>query len=384
MGNISILLLFLWSIGFGQQTSSVEFNTTVHNPEITYLHGTWRITSLIVDKSTKEYTLSGVDPSQRFSYGNSISFKPDGSFVSRYSARCGNDCFTTSVGKYKMLDEDYIGLYLESIFRSGDCSGGSDPNEYFGLFRIYKEKGKVLLRRSDGNPHNDLKNLQYIDILAEKSKYIAGYFNIKSFLKWATMKWSGEMNEIAAFGMAQNNIADYEVLYEGNFAWTNLILTKVGGKFRYILYEREYANHIRVALFDEDFFKTAEDLVARIDAEDYFNIETFKETYDYSKNPSTKNTVVLYTRLAEIQKIFYNMYDRQGDHFKVTFYLKEGIPHVIRIQTPTDGIFCYYVFNWDKPDGAVMKPTVKNWSFSGVRQRYYQFMEDIRKQQLER
>ena len=376
MKKILLLFLLLSYSCFGQkQGNYLGFNSATTNNEITNLQGSWKINQLIVNDKIDEYILypQNIDDN-RFSYGNNISIKPDGTFRSAYSAPCGNDCFTSSTGQYKMIDKNYICFYLEQVTQSGDCSGNSTPNIDLGLYRIYQEENKIVLRRSNGDPQQDKKNLQYIDMLTAKYNEFSTCFNLQSFLKWSTTKQFTEAIEIAAFCMAQNQIEDYEVLYDRSFQRTNLILLKIENKFRYVLYEGELRHGIRVALLDDDFFENADSLVLKIDQDKSLKPTTIKDDYDYWRNPLSKNTLIVYKKKDQIQKIIYNIYNRENKYFKETFYFKENQPNIIKIEPPTGEHFSYYVFDWKNMSGAVMKPTVQNWSFSGVMQYYHQFM----------
>ena len=108
MKNLWILLLFLSNICSAQkQTNYPDFDLITHNSSIVSLQGKWRISQLITNAEITEYSLSqlGFD---RFNYGNNITLNTNQTFVCDYSAECGNDCFTTTIGKYKIIDENYI------------------------------------------------------------------------------------------------------------------------------------------------------------------------------------------------------------------------------------------------------------------------------------
>lgn len=334
----------------------------------------------MVNQKVDEYILypqNLVD--NRFSFGNNISINPNGTFSSAYSAPCGNDCFTTSTGQYKMIDENYICFYLEKVTHSGECSGNAAPNLDVGLYRIYQEENKIVLRKSNGDPQQDLKNLQYINMLTAKYNDLSSYFNLQSLLKWSATKQLTVASEIAAFCMAQNQIKEYEILYDRSFPKTNLILLKIENKFRYIMYEGELRDGIRVALLNDDFFENADNLVIQIDRDKSLKPITINDDYDYWRNPLSKNTLLVYKKKDQIQKIIYNIHNRENKYFKETFYFIDNQPIIIKIEPPTGEHFSYYVFDWKNMNGAVMKPTVQNWSFSGVMQYYHQFMPLVEK-----
>ena len=111
--------------------------------------GEWGINSLILNPETKEYILSPTVPN-RFQYGNNIKINADGTFLSYYTAPCGNDCFTTTTGKYKRINETHIQFFLEKITRHGDCSGDSEPNLNLGLYSIHFDKDKIRFIKTTG------------------------------------------------------------------------------------------------------------------------------------------------------------------------------------------------------------------------------------------
>jgi hypothetical protein len=146
MRNLFIFILFGLSNCYSQnQPYYTGFENAVNNDTITTLLGSWRISHLIIDAETREYGLSPQSPNMFENYGNNISINPNGTFVSNYSAKCGNDCFTNTKGKYKIINDHYICFYLEEIIRSGDCSGNSKLNKDLGLFYYFKENNDFRL-----------------------------------------------------------------------------------------------------------------------------------------------------------------------------------------------------------------------------------------------
>lgn len=98
---VFILMLLLVVSCHSQETDNYKgFNQEKHNPEITELQGSWGISFLITSVNIKENKLYPKRKDEPH-YGNSISLNADQTFISSYSAPCGNDCFTTSTGKYK-------------------------------------------------------------------------------------------------------------------------------------------------------------------------------------------------------------------------------------------------------------------------------------------
>ena len=101
-------------------------------------------------------------------------------------------------------------------------------------------------------------------------------------------------------------------------------------------------------------------------------------------NSHSKNTIIIYKKKDEIQKIIYNLYNRENKYFKETFYLKDNKPNSIKIETPNGEHVCFYVFDSGNMNGAIIKPTVQNWSYSGVMHYYYQFMQVVEEHQMKK
>lgn len=104
--------------------------------------GDWGINSLLINADTQEYILYTTDP-DRFHFGNNLKINADGTFVSFYTAPCGNDCFTTSTGKYEQINDTHIQFLLEKITHHGDCIGDSEPNLNLGLYAIHFDQDKI-------------------------------------------------------------------------------------------------------------------------------------------------------------------------------------------------------------------------------------------------
>lgn len=170
MNNIFILLLFSSLLVNCSNKSESPAQTTqitvMDNPiPKIKLEGLYKIDFLVTDAEVNEYTLW---PSkEKFEYGNSIIFNPDGTFSSAYSAPCGNDCFTSSTGVYKWVNDTYVKLVVNTITVDGDCPNEKRrPEKDLGLFRVVQmEDGKIALVKSSGNADEDKKILEYSSIL---------------------------------------------------------------------------------------------------------------------------------------------------------------------------------------------------------------------------
>ncbi len=109
-----------------------------------YLVGTrWAVFHLFcLSDDVESYNLKRVTPERGFSYGNWLSFVDSTNFMSGYSAPCGNDCFTTVYGKYKLIEDEKIVVSVDSVTYDGDCAA---PTEY-------REKKKTIFNiKQDGD-----------------------------------------------------------------------------------------------------------------------------------------------------------------------------------------------------------------------------------------
>ena len=87
----------------------------------------------------------------KYIYGNSLTFNTNGTFISKYSADCGNDCFTRSEGTFEKIDETHLRLQINLFARSGWCEGVEDRTvRDLGTFEIKPTKnGYQLVKLKD-------------------------------------------------------------------------------------------------------------------------------------------------------------------------------------------------------------------------------------------
>ena len=110
----------------------------------------WHINKIIGRdlKNTQEYTLTKIDSTKDgdFVYGNKIIFNTNNTFNSFYSASCGNDCFPSSTGTFKMVDKAEIQLFVEEFVQEGDCEHKKmELNIDLGVYCISIESDKVIM-----------------------------------------------------------------------------------------------------------------------------------------------------------------------------------------------------------------------------------------------
>ena len=119
----------------------------------------WRSNQVINAQSTEFYLTHAEDKEKNTLYGNSIIFQKDGTFVSQYRADCGNDCFPSSKGTFKKIDDNHIHLRINSFEQHGEiriCPPIDDHTQRdLGIFKIEPTKeGYHLIKSplSNSNP----------------------------------------------------------------------------------------------------------------------------------------------------------------------------------------------------------------------------------------
>lgn len=388
MREIVLLLLFVVNVSFGQQQTNYKgFVNSVHNSQITVLQGSWRINELITDKSTKEYNLFPQNP-EECNYGNNITLKTDQTFMSSYSASCGNDCFTTTTGKYKIIDESYICFFLDEITQNGECFGETKPNEDFGLYYFYKtEDGSFNLLKSSGSLEQDKQNRIYRDLIIEKNNEIKQFTYSNLLFDWKQTNLTDE-NDIIAFCMNENQIKDYEVLYSYKVDKRDktTVLLKANNNFLFVVYG---IGNKSVGLYNDSKIKEKDNLVSKIENNKKLKSKTFKETYNQKTSSSDNNTITIYQRKDEIQKILLKEYYSNGGTAITTFYLQNEEPIYIvgeknilynqNIQTSKTG---FYISDW-KTDKIIVKEIQRNAGevdFYRIVEKYKRVKEDVNKQ----
>lgn len=117
------------------------FITTINAQDI---RGIWVISPVIYDKETEEYILS---PRKDMIWGNFVEFTELNTFASYNSWPCGNDCFISSKGRYK-LSTNTISLFLVSLKYNEYCDDMNPlKNEELGIFTIIHEGDNIILKK---------------------------------------------------------------------------------------------------------------------------------------------------------------------------------------------------------------------------------------------
>lgn len=361
MKNISLMLLFVLTNSCAQKQSNYAgFEKITHDSQITILKGKWRISALIANSEAKEYLLSPQSPNRYENYGNNISINPDQTFISGYIAECGNDCFTTTKGKYKILDENYICFYIEEIIQSGECSENSKPNKDLGLYYYYKTEKGFRLVRSSGNLEQDKKNVNYYNLIVAKKKEVEEFYyrdgENQLIYNWKQTNLKDE-KEVVAFCMTENKIKEYEILSSYNFDPTlKIILVKINNQFGYVLYDT-WGNPM-VSLYNDSNIKKIDGLVKGMD-NDVSIIKTVKRITN-PKNTSESKVITIFKKDGEINKVIYAGYYKYSEKISVsvtTIYLQNSTPILVVYLVSPDqekevSVTGLYVLDWQNNKGA--------------------------------
>ncbi|MFH6991232.1 hypothetical protein [Flavobacterium sp. FlaQc-48] len=318
-------------------TSSYGFDKVVHDSSITKLQGTWGTNELILANKTTDYFFFPRDVNVHY-FGYNIKINPDQTFECFETADCGNGCFTSSKGKYKIIDKNYICFYLEEINRSGECSENSKPNIDLGLYYYYEKEKAIYLLKSNGDLEEDKRNVRYRDLVIAKRKEIESFdnnnlnlfmFNWKQFdsnfisgIKLSIFKEKGKNNvdedQVVAICMAENNIKDYEILYayKGNeYSTQAVFLVKMNGEYRYVIYDTR--DKPKVSLYNDKEIEQVDKKISEIDRDKTLKSKIFKETNTKKNTVHSKKTITVLKKENEIYKIIYEEYPLDLEHYPI-------------------------------------------------------------------
>lgn len=108
------------------------------------LTGTWAIDKIIYTTETEEYILS---PKGDNIFGTFINFTEIGTFENYNAWPCGNDCFITTKGTYK-LSQDNISIFVKTVEANEYCNIPNPiQNTSLGVFKISYLDGNIILKK---------------------------------------------------------------------------------------------------------------------------------------------------------------------------------------------------------------------------------------------
>jgi len=130
---ISFLFTIIWLNGFSQN-----------------LEGTaWKIDKIIGKDLTNaaEFSLQKADTTKKFwDNGNTVRFFADGSFKCAYKAKCGKDCFPSSMGKYNITDTNTVTIFVEEFHQKGHCETiHKSINKTLGTYNMVRKNDEAIL-----------------------------------------------------------------------------------------------------------------------------------------------------------------------------------------------------------------------------------------------
>ncbi|RZJ48450.1 MAG: hypothetical protein EOO44_21085, partial [Flavobacterium sp.] len=295
------------------------FNAVKHDVSISDLYGTWNTNELLLSDQTKEYFLFRQNAAD-YNFGNHLKLNPNQTFESFYTAECGNDCFTTSKGKYKIIDQNYICFYLEEISRSGDCSGNTKPDKDLGLYYYYKKDSIYGLQKSSGNLEQDKKGVYYRDLIIAKRAEIEKFYKDHGNLNRSMFDWKRTNNTdetaVVAFCMAQNKIKNYELLYydKGSRYCTVAIgLVKVNNEFRYVICDT-WGDPI-VCLYNDAEIQKINQFVDKINSDKSLKVKSLSFVNSLVRTRSNKKNITVSKKENEIYKITNVEYPKDIQHY---------------------------------------------------------------------
>lgn len=109
------------------------------------LIGEWEINKIIgMDSiSPKEYKL--LHQENKPFWGYHIKFDSTGIYTFSYSAPCGNDCFPSSIGTFKIIGEKFVNLFVKEFHQAGECEKKDLLLNYnLGYFLISKQSNSEI------------------------------------------------------------------------------------------------------------------------------------------------------------------------------------------------------------------------------------------------
>lgn len=140
-----------FSVTCHSQSESKQKEAAVEEAPENFLKNThWQTSEIVGLVYSDTYTLQKPDTTQRFSYGNNIVFTDSIHFTSYYTAWCGNDCFTTVYGTYKLQHENEISFTVDSVTYHGDCAAPTEnrkPVEFEYDYSIIGDTIKLTARK---------------------------------------------------------------------------------------------------------------------------------------------------------------------------------------------------------------------------------------------
>lgn len=197
------------------------------------IYGNWKIGNLIGLNDVDEYSMI---KQKEFSMGNSLTLNLDGTFSSGYSAKCGNDCFKNTSGRFIFIDEVHIRFILEDIHFSGFCGSDlkseTELNRDLGIFYIYKDSVSVRLIKSNGVLEDDNNKILYNELMDS--------FDWRSYdFVWNNTKGK-DQEDIIKDCIDNRKLIDFfkcKVVFSKKEKYGDVILVQENSNFHFVIYD---------------------------------------------------------------------------------------------------------------------------------------------------
>lgn len=218
--------------------------------------GQWKIDFLISlwynqVEDHQEYNLYNVAQSdgRTFDWGNWASFNPDGTFISYYTAPCGNDCFPNVYGQFKLLDDDRVLLHVDSILIGGFCKNEQFyPNKDLGVFKIFPTDSGFKLIKSEASLGSDSENLAYSQLI-DSFEWNGSNAGKQNQLNWVPLKSNSLTDLMKGLGKVTGyDATKIRILYSKHLAASKAVLFEYNGEKRLAFY---YPHALQFAIFDD-------------------------------------------------------------------------------------------------------------------------------------
>lgn len=298
--------------------------------------GEWKIDYLLLDSTRNEYVLSPVDTSdQRYNYGNHVRLLTDNSFQSWYTAPCGNDCFTSSTGRYVFIDPDHIQFFVDTITKHGECEMEEHPNYpiNLGLFYMRRDSARIGLYKSNGDVYQDSLNVAYSDLLSTIDEQRRAFQNlIEPIRVESTVQYSPE--NVALVYLSTIQESDYRLLYSEDLGYRSSVhLIEVKNKQVYLFCSSTWAENkeviYEVGQFDVSFVDEIVRDAQEIDREFARRKPEIKEKE--SAKGYLETSKVFQNKKKGIEKVVYQRKFTKGSETS-TYYLNEGKLFLVRVE----------------------------------------------------
>lgn len=317
------------------------------------LVGKWKISHLITERTIDKYIIYKSEKER--SYGNHLSINEDGTFSTYTREECGMSCFTTTLGIYKMIDENYIRFTIKSISKSGICEGESKPNKNIGLYYIHREENIIRLLKSNGNIEEDKQNVIY-------SKMITYFFNFQRMFPSGNKISSTKIEKMSEKDMVNTYLTNlgytnFEYLFSKNIGYDDfpkIILTKIKGEYQYLNLHFSYPKDYYLSIFNYEPIRKIDENINKINSDKNLKAINIEEIpTHHSDIIFSLLTVFSKTEKNTVEKIIHQVFSK---NFTITniYYLENETPIYIEVDIinlkrnpvlPSQSAF--YIIDWN-------------------------------------